>query len=152
MPTFVCNDCGRTGVPPHDRYVLRIEYRRADARHRMGSATVADLCRDCVDARVAALAAESNWICSRERRRRSRTHQSRADRGEVEHEDDPPDDAGRYYEVALPIEIPDVDYYALARQYAAERDYWRERARGLEEELDDLQDRVLGRRHREETK
>ncbi len=71
---------------------------------------------------------------------------------EIEHLDDPPDDVERYYEVPLPLVIPSADWYALARQYAAERDYWRERARGLEEELDDLQDRALGRRHREETK
>lgn len=69
---------------------------------------------------------------------------------ETEHLDDPADDAERYVEAKLPgTEVPVADWRKLAEQYRGERDYWRDRAHDLADDLEDLQRRYLGIRREE---
>lgn len=69
---------------------------------------------------------------------------------ETEHLDDPADDAERFVEAKLPgLDLAATDWKTLAEEYRRERDYWRDRAEDLSEDLEDLQTRYLGRRREE---
>lgn len=69
---------------------------------------------------------------------------------ETEHLDDPADDAERFVEAKLPgTDVEATDWRTLAEEYRRERDYWRDRADGLADDLDDLQRRYLGIRREE---
>jgi len=61
---------------------------------------------------------------------------------EVEHLDDPPDDAGRYVEVTIPPAdlTTAAEWRTLAEGYRRERDHWRDEADQLHAQMERLED------------